>query len=410
MRPFRDSDTYATLRGHTEKVTAEINALDNEYVLKASPTELEQYFISKVLVKPLVLHVDHRHIENQTGVNVDVSGDFLRGFMPGERGVVRGTRLDVVIPFEGDPLFWRVRASTFSMSGYPDITIRDDSILFSVSFPDDTADPNGVRRTIDEHTNRLAEAVNYLKHDIDQHNATASNTIRQALDRKRQLARATSGVVAGLGIPIRRKDEPPAFAAPVKRRPSPAQRPAVTTGDYQPEPFLEEKEYEHILDVLRSMALVIERNPDAFATLDEEAIRTHFLLQLNGHYEGNATGETFNAAGKTDILIRVGNKNVFIAECKFWHGPKGFNDAIDQLLSYLTWRDSKCALLVFNKTKDSSGIRQKMHEAMQARPECRKTLFHQPDRDSRYVFVKASDPGREITITTQLYDVPTKTE
>ena len=53
MRPFRDSDTYATLRGHTEKVTAEINALDNEYVLKASPTELEQYFISKVLVKPL---------------------------------------------------------------------------------------------------------------------------------------------------------------------------------------------------------------------------------------------------------------------------------------------------------------------------------------------------------------------
>jgi hypothetical protein len=410
MRPFRDSDTYATLRGHTEKVTAEINALDNEYVLKASPTELEQYFISKVLVKPLVLHVDHRHIENQTGVNVDVSGDFLRGFMPGERGVVRGTRLDVVIPFEGDPLFWRVRASTFSMSGYPDITIRDDSILFSVSFPDDTADPNGVRRTIDEHTNRLAEAVNYLKHDIDQHNATASNTIRQALDRKRQLARATSGVVAGLGIPIRRKDEPPAFAAPVKRRPSPAQRPAVTTGDYQPEPFLEEKEYEHILDVLRSMALVIERNPDAFATLDEEAIRTHFLLQLNGHYEGNATGETFNAAGKTDILIRVGNKNVFIAECTFWHGPKGFNDAIDQLLSYLTWRDSKCALLVFNKTKDSSGIRQKMHEAMQARPECRKTLFHQPDRDSRYVFVKASDPGREITITTQLYDVPTKTE
>jgi hypothetical protein len=101
---------------------------------------------------------------------------------------------------------------------------------------------------------------------------------------------------------------------------------------------------------------------------------------------------------------------VFIAECKFWHGPKGFNDAIDQLLSYLTWRDSKSALLIFNKTKDSSGIRQKMHEVMQARPECRRTLFHEPDRDSRYVFVKASDPGREITITTQLYDVPTQAE
>ncbi len=364
MRPFRDGDTYATLRTHTEKVTAEIDALDNDYVLRASPTELED----KVLVKPLVLHAEQRHIEDQAGVNVDVSRDFRRGFLPGEGGTVRGTRLDVAIPFEGDPLFWRVRASTISMSGYPDITIRDDSISFSVSFPDDTADANSVRRPIDEHTNRLAEAVKYLKQDLDQHNATAPNTIRQALDRKRQLARATTGVVAGLGIPIKRKNEPPAFAAPVKRRPSPAQRPVATAGDYLPEPFLEDKEYEHILDVLRSMALVIERSPDAFATLDEEAIRTHFLLQLNGHYEGNATGETFNAAGKTDILIRVGNKNVFIAECKFWHGAKGFNDAIDQLLNYLTWRDSKCAILVFNKTKDSSGIRQKMNEAMEAHP------------------------------------------
>ena len=410
MRPFRDGDTHATLRAHTERVTAEIAALDNDYVLKASATELEQHFVSKVLFTPLTIHPDQRHIENQAGADIDVSGDVRRGFMPGERGTVRGTRLDVAIPFEGDPIFWRVRASTFSMSGYPDITIRDESIQFSVSFPDDSADSDAVRRSIDEHTNRLAEAVNYLKRDIDQHNATAPDTIRQALDRKHKLAQASTGVIAGLGIPFKRKEESPAFAAPVKRRPSPAQRPAVGTGNYQPEPFLEEREYEHILDVLRSMALVIERSPEAFATLDEEAIRTHFLLQLNGHYEGNATGETFNAVGKTDILIRVGNRNVFIAECKFWHGPKGFDDAIDQLLSYLTWRDSKSALLIFNKTRDSSGVRQKMHEVMQARPECRRTLFYKPDRDSRYVFVKASDPGREITITTQLYDVPARAE
>ena len=94
MRPFRDGDTHATLRAHTEKVTAEIDALDNDYVLKAAATELEQYFISKVLFTPLVIHPDQRHIENQAGADIDVSGDFRRGFMPGERGTVRGTRLD----------------------------------------------------------------------------------------------------------------------------------------------------------------------------------------------------------------------------------------------------------------------------------------------------------------------------
>jgi hypothetical protein len=195
---------------------------------------------------------------------------------------------------------------------------------------------------------------------------------------------------------------------PAKRRENPVRRPAVTTARYKPEPILDEKEYQHILDVLKSMSLVIERNPSSFATLDEETIRDHFLLQLNGHYEGSATGETFNAMGKTDILIRVENRNVFIAECKFWRGPKGFDEAIDQVLSYLTWRDSKCAFLVFNKTKDSSAVRQKMHEVMESRAEYRTTIFHTPDGDSRYVLVKDSDPGREISVTTQLYDIPSK--
>ena len=110
-------------------------------------------------------------------------------------------------------------------------------------------------------------------------------------------------------------------------------------------------------------APVIERSPNSFASLDEESIRTHFLIQLNGHYEGSATGETFNSSGKTDILIRVDNRNVFIAECKFWDGPKSFSEAIDQLLGYLSWRDSKCALLILNKRKNSSAVRKKMSEA-----------------------------------------------
>ncbi|MCH9023599.1 MAG: hypothetical protein IID32_12685, partial [Planctomycetes bacterium] len=100
--------------------------------------------------------------------------------------------------------------------------------------------------------------------------------------------------------------------------------------------------------------------------------------------------------------------NVFIAECKFWHGPKGFSDAIDQMLGYLTWRDSKCALLIFNRTKDSTAIRQKMHEQMEALPEHRKTISQKAEGDSRYILVKESEPGKEIIVTTQLYDIPVK--
>lgn len=408
MHPFSEGDTYATFSNLVENVIAEINLLDNEYVLKASPTELEQYFVEKVLIKPLILHENERYIKNQIGTKIDVSHDFMRAVFPGERAVVKGTRLDIAIPFEGDPLLWRIRASTFSMGGYPDMEIRNNEVVFSVSFPDDSAEPDRLRSDIERLTKSLVDAAAYLKRDVDNHNNSAPNRISESLARKTTLAQSAVGAVAALGIPMKKKDTEPTFTIPAKRRESPAKRPMVATGKYEPEPILDEKEYQHILEVLKSMSLVIERNPSSFAALDEEAIRDHFLLQLNGHYEGSATGETFNASGKTDILIRVENKNVFIAECKFWRGPKAFDEAIDQLFGYLTWRDSKCALLIFNKTKDSSAVRQKMHEVMKQRSQHRKTVFHRPDGDSRYVFVKNSDPGREISVTTQLYDMPSK--
>ncbi len=154
------------------------------------------------------------------------------------------------------------------------------------------------------------------------------------------------------------------------------------------------------------MSRVVERNPNSFSALNEEAIRDHFLLQLNGHYEGAATGETFNSSGKTDILIRVEDRNIFIAECKFWKGPKGFSDTIDQLLGYLTWRDCKCALMIFNRNQDSTSVISKMHEVMEQRTEWVRTLTRDPEGTSRYVFVRQSDPGKEIVISTMLFDIP----
>ena len=73
---------------------------------------------------------------------------------------------------------------------------------------------------------------------------------------------------------------------------------------------------------MKNMVQVMELSPHAFLDMGEEDLRYHFLVQLNGAFKGQATGETFNFQGKTDILIRVDGRNVFIAECKFWDGPQ----------------------------------------------------------------------------------------
>lgn len=108
------------------------------------------------------------------------------------------------------------------------------------------------------------------------------------------------------------------------------------------------------MDVISNMVAVMERSPKAFGGMKEEDLRQHFLVQLNGQYEGQATGEIFNFEGKPDILIRSEGRNIFIAECKFWNGPESITKAIDQLLGYTSWGETKTALLVFKRQKNLS--------------------------------------------------------
>ncbi|MCG2659319.1 MAG: hypothetical protein L6437_03620 [Kiritimatiellae bacterium] len=406
MHPFRDGDAFETLHNLQLSVIQEIRSLENVYVAKASIAELEQHFIDKGAVVPIVLHADAHYIEDTSKTKIDVSNDFRRAVFPGERAVVPGTRIVVAIPFEGDAALWRLKPSTYSLGGYPDIEINPDKIVMSYSFPDDSPEPDSLKQRIKQDVDNLASAVEYLANDVKKHNYAIQATVPKVLREKHEQALGALNAVASLGIPMKRLAAPATYTVPTKRRQTPVSLPRVVTGPYRPEPTLEIGEYEHILEILRSMALVMERSPQSFTTLDEEAIRTHFLLQLNGHYEGTATGETFNAEGKTDILIRVENRNIFIAECKFWRGSKSFDDAITQLLGYLSWKDSKCALLIFNRDSNSSAIRKKIDEIMTKRPEYRSTISHPSGVDSRYIVVKASDPGKEILITTMLFDVP----
>jgi hypothetical protein len=279
--------------------------------------------------------------------------------------------------------------------------------VFVVQFADDAANSSKLKDEIDRKVKTLVDVVEDIRRDVDEHNSTVSGKVAAALETKRKQALAAHGAIASIGIPLRPKNEPEAFVAPVIRRRSPTQRPVPTRADFNPEWVVEEADYLHILSVIRSLSLVIERNPSSFVTLEEQAIRDHILLQLNGHYEGAATGETFNGIGKTDILIRVKDRNIFIAECKFWGGPKKFEEAIDQLFDrYLTWRDCKCAVIVFNRQSNTSSVVQKMHETMTNYKGHRKTASNDANGSARYVFVKDSDPGREIHVTTLVFDVP----
>lgn len=117
----------------------------------------------------------------------------------------------------------------------------------------------------------------------------------------------------------------------------------------EPEYYISDIDYENIINIIHSQCTVMENAPEAFSLLEEEKLRDILISTLETHYENLVTGETFRKNGKTDIQVKFENKAAFIAECKIWHGIKKFEEAIKQLFGYTTWKDTKLALIVFNK-------------------------------------------------------------
>lgn len=156
----------------------------------------------------------------------------------------------------------------------------------------------------------------------------------------------------------------------------------------------------------------MERSPSTFVKLKETDIRNLLLVFLNDLYEGQASGETFNSKGRTDILIREKDNNIFIAECKFWKGPSKIDSTIRQLFKYVTWRDTKIAILFFIKNKNFSKVLMNIKETVPLNVNyLKKFQFQKKNLQDQtifsYVFKHPKDIHKEIYLTILAFHIPT---
>jgi len=319
---------------------------------------------------------------------------------------MKGARYFFFVPFDGQPEVFKCRPSTYTLNP-PQAEIRENELVLSYVRLDD-ATPAAIRAEFDRTLGDIKGYLDWIEKDLAPYNASLRATAVKRLDARRVKLLKDQSVVSGLGFaPRRRDDAPSTYAVPtVRRKPAVARPVADKTRPSPPEPALAMEEYEHILSVISNMVHVMERSPKAFAGMDEEALRQHFLVQLNGQYEGQATGETFNYEGKTDILIRAEGRNVFIAECKFWRGPESLKEAVDQILRYASWRDTKTAILLFNRGKNLSAVLAKVPEILQGHANIVRPVTINGETRFRVILHHRDDKDRELTVTVLVFEVP----
>ncbi|MFW9876568.1 MAG: hypothetical protein ACFFG0_26025 [Candidatus Thorarchaeota archaeon] len=266
-------------------------------------------------------------------------------------------KFTLVIPFEGNGNLLYYRPSLIIFTKIEGEVINNEIHLYFVD-----SGRGNFKREVDQTIKYVEQYIESMNKNILEFNNSLERFIRNEIIKRKNKLQSIESKSQTLGFPIKRRGDPPkTFQVPIKQKEIKLVPPADRT-IAKPAPTIATEIYESILEICQSMSLVMERNPKTFREFDEESIRDIFLLVLNAFFKGEASGETFNKKGKTDILIRHKNANIFIAECKFWAGPKVLHETIKQLLGYCTWRDTKTAIFFFNKSVNITTILKKIDE------------------------------------------------
>jgi hypothetical protein len=398
---FAEGDLQALLQQELSKAAAVVDAVSAEVLLDHTDEEVVAELLQAREVLALDIAWERAWSPGPRETKLDVQHDWQYGGAGEGRPIlIAADEVTVHVPFTGDPMLLRLRPGSWSIA-FPRAEIGAGEIVHRVtgsqlSSEQVTASFNSFRTSVTQY-------VDAINADVGEHNARLDAELRRAVADRRLRLLDQRQLAAGLPFQLRPADTPATYAVPVRRTKLhlSQSRPAAP---FQPEAFLEDAIYEDVLARIVAFGNLVERLPRSVGAMDEEGLRDHLLLVLNGNYEGQVAGEVFNREGKTDILLRSGDRNVFIAECKVWNGPAKFGPAVNQLLNYLVWRDGKAALVLFIKTGNPTEVVRKADQVVTDHPQCVRR-FDPADATVRIDYLLRSTADPERTVRTALLPV-----
>lgn len=319
------------------------------------------------------------------------------------------TSIPISFPYAGSS--WLFRAfGAMQLSSPPRALVESEKLTFIYIVPVHMVRPqvsDDILRQLERDKKDVQSYLRSVNAAAEEFNTRITRVAREELLKRRERLSAGRSLAESLGIPLERVEPKSVEVLHPKPRAIKIDKGRPPQGTTRtPEWTLVLEDYDYILSLIEQMILVMEKSPKTFSRMREEELRDILLVILNAHFNGGATGEKFNVTGKTDILIRHEGRNAFIAECKFWHGAKSFSEAIDQLLGYSGWRDTKTALIVFNRRGRTSSTIRSIPQAVAGHSSYKRTLEGKSETHLRFVLGQQRDPDREIHLAVLVFDVP----
>ena len=403
MNIFAEQRLSEFLGQRHDIIRQKIQTRDEQYILNVNEVQFVQHLVSSYSLERLQIHFDKKNMsEGKRFISAsEHPSTFQFRFSNGVERLV----LTFHVPVSGTLELLRCQPSSRIMWS-ENISVRGGELLYEMICY--KQDKDAVEREFGQFKGHVQKQLENVNTEVEQYNASLQKFIEDVFaQRKNELLKKNS-FVASLGIPLKKRaNVPSTFSVPV----APPKRiriepPTVGSEAFAPDPTMDVQAYNDVLQIIHDVGKQFERMPATYTDKDEESLRDHILMMLEPRFEGSATGETFNKSGKTDILLRYRGTNLFVGECKFWSGKKGFHKTIDQVLNYLTWRDSKAAVIMFVRNKEITPVLKTVEEETPAHP-CFDSFIKCADESwYDYSFHLPEDSNRSVKLAVLVFHIP----
>ncbi len=360
-----------------EIIKEKIFSEKDEFIIGTTKEELmEYYFPSNHLQKIEIDNKRTEKIEYKKSMKI-ISSQEREGFWRGQGDIKYEYKsLVLTIPIiQNRDLNTINKLETLPMvlGGPPlNIQLHDDFILFKMDIKG-----YGFEITEDEIVSKIKyekeKITKWIKRKNDNINSESEKLkekIKNLIDnRKEELYKdqiKLDSLFKKIKIPLKKKEDE--SIKRIKLNSKPLVEKLKPTPTIPEDYILDGSKVLDIVSVIDNQGRQFEKTPLTYKYLKEEDLRNIILTNLNGLFEGKATGESFSNRGKTDIYLNIDKGNILIFECKIWHGEALYNETINQLLKYLTWRNNFGIIIFFVRLKNFSQILKNMENIIKKHP------------------------------------------
>lgn len=383
-----------------KQVSDAIAKFTDDYILNINEEEFIQYLIDEYTLYMPVIHFDNVRIELR---KVLVDPEFLPKYWGVQEPIIR-TMVRYIIPISGDYNLLYFHPTTLVFSGSDNFHVGTSEIYTDILSLND--DASQVKRDFESAKENCIKKLDYLKNDVHSYNTSLPDKARSYFIFRKEKIKKENAFIVNLGVPTSSQVKKlKTYAVPtVSHRFIPPRVQGIKEVEGIT-PVMDMAKYEQILESMQIVGQMYEKHPKVTRGMDEETLRDLFLTQLQTSFKSDsATAEAFNKNGKTDIMIKHGEGVLFVAECKFWKGKQVLHDAISQLLSYLTWRDTKTALLIFVRNTAMSTAINGVKENITSHENYKSTSTPKGETWFNYIFTMPNDSSREVFLAVQIFD------